>query len=854
MNTPRFDLQETIYGHGTTDRIVGVLARPADDGPTRFYVRGEDDAVREVDVPFRPFLWANRRHLKTIRENVRGLHYVAGLSGPGAMDHVVAFENPRDFWAAQKAVRAVSGDFDGRLPDDVHRIGSLDAQLLVQTGETMYGGMDFNDVRRLALDIEVYNERGGFPDAGRREDRVILVSLADNRGGRRVLDLRDFQRVSADAYPPREPEALLLEALVEHVRAFDPDVIELHNGFGFDLPYLRDRCNLHDVPFALGRDGSEPRTWRSKKKVAEREIEFENFAVAGRAVVDTFFAAADFDVFARDLPGYGLKEVAKYFGVAAEGREYVEGDEIARVWREDPDRLAKYAVDDAVETLAIAERLTQSGFYCCQMAPFTFGEFQLAGTGAKVENLLLRAYLRRREAVPTAPTGSAFTGGYTSVFVQGVVGQGGLGPDGVVRPEGLLYADFESLYPYVMLTFDVAPASDSLGVFRGLLEAFVDLRFKWKNEMRAAETEAERQRLDGMQSSAKIYINSFFGYLGYAFGLFADFGEAYRVTANGQRLLKLLISEVTRDGGRVIEVDTDGIIFEAPPHVHVGTREEWEAACDEAAERTLGAGPFPLHDEDYVLGLTDRMPQGIKVGFDGRFRRMVSYKSKNYALLKWDGGVKVKGSSFKARSGERFGRDFVGGGLRDLLEGTPKDLHDRFHRMRQTIACRAWGVEHFARVETLKDSPDVYERKVRRGERNAAAAYEVALRTFREGGPRPQVGDRVSYYLQEAGRDLFGGSTPQDGNVAARAVPAAAWDPERPDEDSRHYYDRLLKFANRFRPFLGPLDGERVFGRSATPDHELAGVRWVEEVVNTPETEFVFEPVLREREELRTAA
>ena len=43
-----------------------------------------------------------------------------------------------------------------------------------------------------------------------------------------------------------------------------------------------------------------------------------------------------FDVFKRDLPDYTLKTAARYFGLASAQRTYIEGRDIARVWREDP--------------------------------------------------------------------------------------------------------------------------------------------------------------------------------------------------------------------------------------------------------------------------------------------------------------------------------------------------------------------------------------------------------------------------------------------------------------------------------------------------------------------------------------
>ena len=129
-----------------------------------------------------------------------------------------------------------------------------------------------------------------------------------------------------------------------------------------------------------------------------------------------------------------------------------------------------------------------------------------------------------------------------------------------------------------------------------------------------------------MQSSFKILINSFYGYLGYGKGLFNDYDQADIITTTGQELLKKLIHEIELHNGTVIEVDTDGIFFIPPDNV-VG----------EESERK------------FVEHLSETLPEGINLGFNGRYKKMLSYKKKNYALLHFDNRVTIKGSSLISR-------------------------------------------------------------------------------------------------------------------------------------------------------------------------------------------------------------
>src|SRR3989441_2101968 len=146
-------------------------------------------------------------------------------------------------------------------------------------------------------------------------------------------------------------ERALLEECTRIIREQDPDVIEGHNIFRFDLEYLEARARRHSVGLRWGRDGSALRSRVARLQIAERTINYRRWEAAGRHVVDTWMLAQLHDAGTRDLPGFGLKELARHFGVAAPDRTYIDASQVARTLREDPERLVAYAIDDAVETL-----------------------------------------------------------------------------------------------------------------------------------------------------------------------------------------------------------------------------------------------------------------------------------------------------------------------------------------------------------------------------------------------------------------------------------------------------------------------------------------------------------------------
>jgi hypothetical protein len=273
---------------------------------------------------------------------------------------------------------------------------------------------------------------------------------------------------------------------------------------------------------------------------------------------------------------------------------------------------------------------------------------------------------------------------------------------------------------------------------------------------------------------------SFYGLLGFGLSAFNDFEEADRVARTGQQILRQLIDEIRDRGGDVIEVDTDGVLF-VPPD---GVRGE----DDEIA---------------FTRSLTEAMPEGIRVGFDGRFEKMLSYKKKNYALLTYDGDLKFKGSSLISRSNEAFGRRFVREAIRLMLNHDVDGLHDLYVTYRDKITAHDWkGVESFSRVESLKDTLDQYEEDVKSGQRPRAAAYELARKRSERTGQPVRKGDRIRYYI-----------TGDSANVTAfqNCKLADEWDPEHPDENTAYYLKRLDQFAQKFEPFFEEHDFRLIF-------------------------------------------
>ena len=666
----------------------------------------------------------------------------------------------------------------------VYNKGDAVTQYLLQSGKTLFKGMMFDYLYRIQLDIET-----NFNPARRRsggsgdEEEIIIVSLSDSRGWELVLHSKNSS------------EKNLLKEVVDLILKMDPDVIEGHNIFSFDLPYLQRRCERHNIPFKIGRNGTLPKTFPASIRFGERSIDYPFFDIPGRHVIDTLFLVQSYDVTKRSMQSYGLKAVAKHFGFASPDRTYVDYKDIASLWKNNHEKLLAYALDDVRETRALSSLLSGSNFYLSQMLPYTYAMTARIGQAAKIEVLLVREYLRLKQSIPKPNSGQQHSGGYTEVFLKGI-----LGP--------IVYADVESLYPSIMLSYNICPKSDELRVFPGVLNDLKELRFKAKDKSRE-EKELGHTSLaanfDAMQSSFKILINAMYGYLGFSSGIFNDFIEADKVTATGQSLAKKMIFDFEARGCKVIEVDTDGILF--IPSADITTEFE---------ERKL------------VSEVSKLMPQGINIGFDGRFKKMISYMKKNYALLDYDNVMTLKGSSLTSRSGEKFGRDFVRRGFEMLLTEDIIGLHALFIEYKEKIQRHEIDVSDFSKTETMRNSIEQYLEDVKSGKRSKSITYEIALKA----GMKISKGDRITFYVSGTG---VGNASWDKGKLASE------WSKEKPDENTNFYLKRLDEHCQKFLPFFKPQDYSMIFSSDTLFSFSADGIELQKEIRHTETTSLTEE-------------
>ncbi len=736
------------------DRVVAV--EPGADGIAVAY-RRDGDHVRREEVAWRPFLLLATPDLLTGGNLACDLE---PLAGPGAFRYRAWSADAHAYDAALKWLRQSTG-FSPTAPAAPYRVfGDETMQLLTGTGIRLFRGMAFRDLRRLQLDIETRTTPGfEFPNPERPDDRILVISLCDSTGWETCL--------GGEA---EIPERDLIARLAEIISERDPDVIEGHNLCRFDLPFIAARARRHRVPLDLGRDGRPWRSRASRLTVAERTLAYTRFDIPGRHVVDTFHLAQFYDVTHRDLDSFNLKDIARHFGVAAPDRTYLDPGEIATLHATDPARVVRYAMDDVRETRAIADLLSPSYFHQAQLIPMGYQNCIVRGNATRIDALLVADYLAAGAALPVPEPARPFAGALTDAFVAGV-------------RKNVWHCDVRSLYPSIILAEHWHPARDVRGAFPRLLATLREFRLAAKAAEKAAPDPVTRDAANALQTTFKILINSFYGYLGFAQGTFNDFAMAADVTARGRDILTTMREFLDQAGAAVIEMDTDGIYFQPPP----------DAADPAAFESRLQA----------------TLPEGIDVELDAVYPAMFCYRSKNYALLLDNGEVAVTGAALKSRGLEPFQREYLHGFVVRLLHEDYDGLRDFTADCRRAIAERRWPVATFAKGETLQDSPETYRRKLADGKGRRSAAYELVLASGRD----YRQGDQVSFYVTGDKRKA---SVVGNSRLLADA-------PAERDDNVAYYLDKFDALVAKFAEFIpgGPPAPGGLPGTPTQPGDQL---------------------------------
>ena len=398
-------------------------------------------------------------------------------------------------------------------------------------------------LRTLSIDLETTLDAGLVFSAALVCDRVEEVHLVANRP------------VAGAIVHPEEPA--LLFAVMERIRALDPDIIIGWNVIDFDLKVWLARCEANRIPCNLGRTPDRVRILEQQGGRGSSRVE-----IPGRMVLDGTPLVRE----AIRLPDYRLQTVASTLlgrGKKIDHEAPDAGVEIQRMWREDPEALVAYNLEDA---RLVPEILAHEGLLDLTEERSRLTGMQLDRVSGSVASFDLVYLPELRKQGRVAPSVAPDR---ENVFVQGGAL---LDPLPGLHPR-VAVMDFKSLYPSLIRTFQLDPLAHALAADDpDPIEAPNGARFARQGailpgilvRLMASRDEAKARDDAHANQAIKILMNSMFGVLGTPSCRFFDPDIANAITGFGQSILHWSRDAFEEAGVRVLYGDTDSLFVQLP--------------------------------------------------------------------------------------------------------------------------------------------------------------------------------------------------------------------------------------------------------------------------------------------------
>ncbi len=570
---------------------------------------------------------------------------------------------------------------------------------------------DFPELKVLAFDCEMLT-RIGMPDP--EKDPIIVISVKCG----------DFEEIIHVGEGMSEKD--VISRFLHLIRELDPDVIVGYNQDAFDWPYIKKRAEKYGIKLEIGRDLSslvfKPGNPRRPK-------------IAGRLDIDLY----DIALRSIDVKIKKLENVAEYLGTKVEIAD-IEAKDIYRKWSSgDREAVLKYAKQDVLNTYYIAEELLPMQYELSKMIRIPPDDVARSGRGKQVEWLLMSEAHRAGEIAPNPKEGGeTYEGAFVLDPVRGL-------------HENVICLDFASMYPSIMIAFNISP--DTLtkdcregcyiapevghafkkepdGFFRRILRMLIEKRRKIKKIMKKLDRNSKEYKLlDVKQATLKVLTNSFYGYTGWGMARWYCRECAEATTAWGRHFIKTSVKIAEKEGYEVLYGDTDSIFVKK----------------DELDLKRL---------EREVKKLTGILKKNmpIQIEIEEYYKTIFFVEKKRYAGLTADGRIVVKGLEVRRGDWCELAKEVQRNVIEIILKERNVEKAVEFVRKTiENIKAGKYPLEYYVIYKSLTKKPSKYE--------SMQAHVKAAMKAAKKGIVYT-IGSKVGYVVLKGA-----------GSVSDRAFP-----------------------------------------------------------------------------------
>lgn len=542
-------------------------------------------------------------------------------------------------------------------PMDIHEIKK---ELMTFEGDITYEEQVMKHIYPVADDIPDFHPRIWYfdmewqPEGTTSEGQITMIAIDDTLAEHPVVFAwKHWQLDKYTDFIEREggymlhlfnSEEEMLNAMLLHLEACDPDILIAHALLWADLPKLVERLDVYRKGDKLSPVGQVIR--KGKKGYKENAQ-----PILGRLCYDTAqewstgaglealwqksgrgqFRNRKLATIAEDM------ELDKEFG---EQGEKMEAD-VFTWWTENFDEFVDYCVRDTTLLRKASERIN--------VIPYHLAMQKHCGVPFKSTcnvSRYLRGLISRATDLKALTTMNSRRDEYQAATV----------PDTVAgRHENVACIDFKSMYPTIFVDANLCLTTkrntsgenirtvgngthwdtETIGVIPSILKGMLELRAKYKGLLKEAKTEEEKLQYDMMQTAVKVATNAAYGYVSQkaVSGGWIDPDIGATITYYGRQCIRTLLDKSDEAGYTALAGHTDSGYIQIP-------FDEIESHLN-----TLNS---------YIQAKYDLPNMEIELEAYFDYWLTAGVKNQNFGIMVWPpekkGVLKVTGFSYKASS------------------------------------------------------------------------------------------------------------------------------------------------------------------------------------------------------------
>lgn len=398
----------------------------------------------------------------------------------------------------------------------------------------------------LSIDIET----------DKRGDALYCIGLY-SENYQKSLIVSDNKVDGAQNY---KTEKECLQAFVDEVNRFDPDVITGWNMIDFDMKYFQDKLRMVKVPFDIGRKAGAS----VKLRISTSFMKDSSASVVGRQVLDGLNMIQD--PFIQEAPmmrgadfaSMSLEDVSQEIlkrGKLLKGKN--RHNEIDELYKKDKKKLLEYNMLDCELVYEILKKTDLVDLSMERSRLTGLALDRITASIAAFDSLYIR---EARKAGMVSPTNKfkareeRIKGGYVKDSAPGIY-------------HDVLVMDFKSLYPSIITTFNIDPLSLVEKKEKDVIESPNGALFRNQEgvlpqiikKLHQAREQAKKDKKELASFAIKIIMNSFFGVLASPNCRYFSLDMANAITAFGRQIIQLTAKKIEEKGYKVIYSDTDSV-------------------------------------------------------------------------------------------------------------------------------------------------------------------------------------------------------------------------------------------------------------------------------------------------------